>query len=143
MSDRLQFGLVTDQNMSWPTLVERWRLFESLGFDSAWDCDHYVQPSRPTGPYFEAWTLLAGLAARTDSIRLGVMLTLLAVNVNASPILRLKVPTEIFNAPPLLPKSKLALRLLRLDVNAVDPGNNTTLAALTATVPLKIPVEFT
>jgi F420-dependent oxidoreductase-like protein len=75
MSDRLQFGLVTDQNMSWPTLVERWRLFESLGFDSAWDCDHYVQPSRPTGPYFEAWTLLAGLAARTDSIRLGVLVS--------------------------------------------------------------------
>ena len=53
--------------MSWELTVERWRLFEDLGFDSLWDCDHYVQPSRPTGPYLEGWTLLAGLAAVTDA----------------------------------------------------------------------------
>ena len=66
----VRFGIVTDQNLPWPTLVERWRLFDQLGFDSAWDCDHFIQPSRPTGPYFEAWTLLAALAAVTD--RLGL-----------------------------------------------------------------------
>jgi F420-dependent oxidoreductase-like protein len=71
----MRFGIVTDQNMPWPQLVERWQLFEELGFDSAWDCDHFVQPSRPTGPYFEAWTLLAGLAARTKRIRLGVLVS--------------------------------------------------------------------
>jgi F420-dependent oxidoreductase-like protein len=75
MSDRLRFGIVTDQNLSWLRLVERWQLFEKLGFDSVWDCDHYVQPSRPTGPYLEGWTLLAGLAARTDRIRLGVLVS--------------------------------------------------------------------
>src|SRR5207302_358319 len=32
-------------------------------------------PSRPTGPYFEAWTLLAGLAAATSRIRIGCMVT--------------------------------------------------------------------
>ena len=51
----VRFGIVTDQNQPWPTLVERWQLFEALGFDSAWDCDHFIQPSRPTGPYFEYW----------------------------------------------------------------------------------------
>jgi alkanesulfonate monooxygenase SsuD/methylene tetrahydromethanopterin reductase-like flavin-dependent oxidoreductase (luciferase family) len=71
----VRFGIVTDQNMPWATTVERWRLFEALGFDSAWDCDHFVQPSRPTGPYFEAWTLLAGLAAVTTSIRVGVLVS--------------------------------------------------------------------
>jgi alkanesulfonate monooxygenase SsuD/methylene tetrahydromethanopterin reductase-like flavin-dependent oxidoreductase (luciferase family) len=71
----VRFGIVTDQNQPWTTLVERWRLFEALGFDSAWDCDHFVQPSRPTGPYFEAWTLLAGLATLTERIRVGVLVS--------------------------------------------------------------------
>jgi len=71
----VRFGIVTDQNLPWPTLVERWKIFEALGFDSGWDCDHFIQPSRPTGPYFEAWTLLAGLAAVTGRIRLGVLVS--------------------------------------------------------------------
>jgi F420-dependent oxidoreductase-like protein len=73
--DRIRFGIATDQNLPWPTLVERWQLFEALGFDSAWNCDHLIQPSRPTGPYLEAWTLLAGLAARTQRIRVGVLVS--------------------------------------------------------------------
>ena len=71
----VRFGIVTDQNEPWPRLVERWQLFERLGFDSAWDCDHLIQPSRPTGPYFEAWTLLGGLAAVTQRIRIGVLVS--------------------------------------------------------------------
>ena len=40
-----------------------------------WDCDHLIQPSRPEGNYYEAWTLLAALAARTSRIRVGVLVS--------------------------------------------------------------------
>src|SRR5258708_18197671 len=73
-STAVRFGIVPDQNLPWQTLVERWRLFEELGFDSAWDCDHFIQPSRPTGPYFEAWTQLAGASAGHTPILMRVRL---------------------------------------------------------------------
>jgi F420-dependent oxidoreductase-like protein len=74
-TSRIRFGICTDQNLPWPKLAELWRLYEELGFDSVWDCDHLIQPTQPEGDYYEAWTLLAGLAAVTSRIRVGVLVS--------------------------------------------------------------------
>jgi F420-dependent oxidoreductase-like protein len=51
---------------------------EESGFDSFWVMDHYHQiggVGRPTEPMLEAYTVLAGVAARTSRIKLGAMVT--------------------------------------------------------------------
>jgi F420-dependent oxidoreductase-like protein len=88
----LRFGICTDQNMPWDRTVALWRYYESLGFDSIWVCDHYTQPSRPGGWYFEGWTALAGLAALTERVRVGVL-----------------VSSNTFRHPALLAKEAIAI----------------------------------
>jgi len=75
MAGRTRFGFLTVQNAPWDALVERWRYLEELGFDAAWVADHFVNPNDPAQPWFEGWTALAGLAARTTRIRVGTLVT--------------------------------------------------------------------
>lgn len=67
-------GLPVDQH--WPTILDSARAIERVGFESVWVYDHFHPVPRPTQePVYEAWTLMAALAATTDTVRIGQMCT--------------------------------------------------------------------
>ena len=60
----------------WPTMLGVAKDLERLGFESAWVYDHFHTVPEPTQEVtYEAWTMMAALAATTDTIRLGQMCT--------------------------------------------------------------------
>ena len=73
----MRIGLdVAQHQLRWPDVVERVQFAEAAGFDGAWVFDHFKPLyGDPNGPCLEGWTLLAGLAALTSTIRLGVLVT--------------------------------------------------------------------
>ena len=62
-----------ERDVRWPELVDMTRAIEDLGYDSVWVGEHllYRFADRPARGPWEAWTLLAGLAAATTRIELG------------------------------------------------------------------------
>lgn len=71
----LRIGMAFLDLGDWDRVVERVEQFEALGIEAVWVADHFVFPWDPTRPWLDAWSLLAGLAARTHRIRLGSMVT--------------------------------------------------------------------
>ena len=62
-----------EREVRWPELVDMTRAIEDLGYDSVWLGEHLLYrfaDGSARGPW-EAWTLLAGLAAATSRIELG------------------------------------------------------------------------
>jgi F420-dependent oxidoreductase-like protein len=67
---------VAPVDIPWGQLSEIWLEADADGFfDGGWLFDHFYPPRGPIRPMWEAWTLLASLAAITERLRLGVMVT--------------------------------------------------------------------
>jgi Coenzyme F420-dependent N5,N10-methylene tetrahydromethanopterin reductase and related flavin-dependent oxidoreductases len=62
-----------EREVRWPELRDMTRAIEDLGYDSVWVGEHllYRFADRPARGPWEAWTMLAGLAAATTRIELG------------------------------------------------------------------------
>ena len=70
-----EFGIQIIQTWTWPETRDRWKWFESLGFDSLWLTDHLTRTANPGEPYLEAWTLLSALATQVEKTRIGVLVS--------------------------------------------------------------------
>jgi alkanesulfonate monooxygenase SsuD/methylene tetrahydromethanopterin reductase-like flavin-dependent oxidoreductase (luciferase family) len=63
------------QHLPLENLERRWAEAERLGFDVLWNCDTVVEPDRARHMMFDGPATLAMMAARTNSIRVGTLVT--------------------------------------------------------------------
>lgn len=71
----LRLGVLHLQNHPMDETIEHFRALDRWGFDSAWVADHLVNPYHRDDQWFEAYTLLGGLARETTRVRLGALVS--------------------------------------------------------------------
>ena len=72
----LRYGLKLAQNATIGQYRAVWRIADEAGFDHCWCMDHFATlGARDDGPIFEAWTVLAAMAAATTRTRIGCAVT--------------------------------------------------------------------
>ncbi len=72
----MRYGLKLSQNATIGEFRAVWRIADEAEFDHCWCMDHLATLGpRDDGPIFDAWTLLAGMAAATSRTRIGCMVT--------------------------------------------------------------------
>ena len=70
------FGVTLPQiKRPWVAAAEAARGFEELGFDSLWVCDHLYGPQSPQLPILEAWSMVSAIAAITERVEIGTLVT--------------------------------------------------------------------
>ncbi len=74
-----------EREVRWPELIAIARRAEEVGFDSVWTGDHllYRFPDGSARGPWEAWTLLAGIAAATSRVELGPLVACTAFHAPA------------------------------------------------------------
>src|SRR5262245_28761877 len=76
MAKKIRFGATLPQiKRSWQEAREAALEFDRLGFDSVWVCDHLYSVPMPNLPIFEAWSELAAVAAITERVEVGTLVS--------------------------------------------------------------------
>jgi alkanesulfonate monooxygenase SsuD/methylene tetrahydromethanopterin reductase-like flavin-dependent oxidoreductase (luciferase family) len=73
--DDIRFGVLVSTNAPFPTLIDRWKSVEKLGFDCLWIPDHTADFNNPEGPWLDGWISLAAATSHTESIRVGTLVS--------------------------------------------------------------------
>lgn len=73
----MRFGINLLAGADWPKIRRRALLLEELGFDEVWLPDHYI--GMPGRPWFGGWPLLAAIAGATSRIRVGTLVSSIAL----------------------------------------------------------------
>ena len=86
-------ALCWNQYTGWPSLLEAGLRAERLGYDSLWTWDHlYPIVGDPHGPNYEGWLTITAWAARTEHVRIGLMV---GANPYREPALVAKMATTL------------------------------------------------
>ena len=86
-------ALCWNQYTDWPSLLEAGIRADRLGFSSLWTWDHlYPIVGDPHGPNYEGWLTITAWAARTEHVRIGLMV---GANPYREPSLVAKMATTL------------------------------------------------
>jgi alkanesulfonate monooxygenase SsuD/methylene tetrahydromethanopterin reductase-like flavin-dependent oxidoreductase (luciferase family) len=92
--NKIKLGaLCWNQYTEWPSLLEAGVRADRLGYDTLWTWDHlYPIVGDPHGPNYEGWLTITAWAARTEHVRMGLMV---GANPYREPTLVAKMATTL------------------------------------------------